>query len=946
MEVAQQDAKHWAYETPRRTPLPKLVSDKRLYDPLDIWIEAAIERAGLTAAREASREVLLRRVTLHLTGLPPTLEERERFLADSSPDAYERLVDRLLASPHYGQRMATPWLDLARYADTHGYHSDTERDMWRWRDWVIDALNSNLSYDEFTRWQLAGDLLPNATLEQKLATGLHRNHMLMDEDGSIPEEFLAEYIADRVAVTGTIWLGQTLACARCHDHKHDPISQRDYYEMAAFFSQIPENGLGGRSGNAPPLLTAPTRSQQLRLDQLAQQIEGLKQTLRAIEKNSAEAFSRWEASAAERTLAAPREPEGLVLHLPLDETEGKIARGAEDSLPTAKINGDPSWIEGKRAGAILLDGKTFLTLPSSLKIDPLAGATVVAWIFPTTKDRMTIASSVDPDEHARGWQFGIEEGRLFVSLTHKQAVDELVVRANESLPLRRWQQVAMVTSGGTKSTQVMLYVDGQPVASTILSRTLSGHIAVDKPIAIAHRDEDEAFRGLLDEVRIYDRSLTADAVAQLAGDQPVARLLKIARQDRTAEQQQMLRDYFLEHEVAEYRAAVQQLQKFAAERDQLLRSAPVAMVMQQASQQRKSFLLSGGSYEKPTAEVQPQIPAILRGKTIDLAPGTSLVEKPLTRLDLANWITTPSNPLTARVAVNRAWQMFFGTGIVKSVDDFGTYGDRPSHPELLDMLALDFVASGWDLKQLHRRIVTSSTFRRASDADVGARELDPMNRLLSYFPRTRLPAEMIRDQALAASSLMSHEQGGVGMKPYLPADLWKELAYDPQQYTAQQYAQSKGAELYKRSVYLFIKRSATYPFLLMFDVTSRETCTAARDVTRTPLQALVLLNDVAFVESARELATVAIRSSKSNSERITAMFRRTLSREASPHEIALLLSLLASQQARFSADASAAQSLIALGDRPADPTIAAAELASWTMIASTILNLDEVQRPR
>lgn len=937
---------HWAYEPPQRRGLPKVVRAEWPNNAIDHWTLARMDAAGLSPALPASKEVLLRRVTLSLTGLPPTPAEREAFLADTSPDAYERVVDRLLASPRYGERMATPWLDLARYADTHGYHSDSERDMWRWRDWVIDALNSNMPYDQFTKWQLAGDLLPGATLEQRLATGLHRNHMLMDEEGSIPEEFLAEYIADRVAVTGTIWLAQTLACARCHDHKHDPISQQEYYELAAFFSQVPENGLGGRRGNSPPMMTAPTRVQQQAIDQISNEIRTSQARLKLIASQSREAQKTWEKTAIAATLAAPREPDGLVLYLPLDETEGNVARSAIAELPSAKITGQPTWIEGRVGSAALLDGRTYFDVDDVVKIDPLKGFSIVASIFPTTSDRLTIASRVDLAEHARGWRLLLDDGHLAFQATHREGSDELIVRSKEPLPLRRWHQVALTTSSSAEGVVVALFLEGNLLESETTVRSLRGHIDVDKPLAIAHRAKDEAFRGLLDDVRIYNRTLQPAELQSLSGARPIERLLTKPAADRTPDDEQLLENYFLEHELAEYRTQLARLRQLTSQRDQIERSAPSVMVMSHLSNRRPTFVHSGGQYDKLAREVKPAFPAFSAGNSRLSAPLKTALSQDYTRLDLANWLVDPANPLTARVAVNRGWQLFFGTGLVKTVDDFGLHGESPSHPELLDELALDFIASGWDVKALHRRIVTSSTYRQSSAASVASLQIDPANRLLSHFPRIRLPAEAIRDQALAAADLLQAEQGGVGVKPYLPADLWRELAYDPLQYSAQQYAESSGSDLYRRSVYLFIKRSAAYPPLLLFDATSRETCTALRDVTRTPLQALVLMNDTAFVEAARELAAASYYAASTSESRIDAMFVRTLSRRPTIAERSILLKLFAEQMNHFSANLASAEALLEVGSKPVDRRISVAEMASWTVVASAILNLDETQRPR
>jgi hypothetical protein len=663
---------HWSFRKPQRPPLPDVALRGWVRNPIDCFVLARLEKEGLAPAPEADRTTLVRRLTLDLTGLPPTPAEVDAFLGDERPGAYERLVERLLASPRYGERMALEWLDAARFADTHGYHIDSGRDMSRWREWVIDAFNRNKPFDEFTVEQIAGDLLPNPTLAQKVASGFHRNHMINFEGGAIPQEYHNAYIVDRVNTTGTVWLGLSVACAQCHDHKFDPLTQREFYQLYAFFHNVPENGLDGSKGNASPLLKAPSAEQQRRLDRLEAEIKDLEKRL-----------------------------------------SGAAPKGDTES--------------------------------------------------------------------------------------------------------RQWKEQA-------------------------------------------------------------------------------ARLKK-ARGD-------------------------------------LYNSIPSTMVMQEMAQPRETFLLVRGQYDRRGEKVRAATPAFLP----PLPAGA-----PPTRLGLARWLVDPSQPLTARVTVNRYWQMYFGTGLVKTAEDFGTQGERPSHPELLDWLACEFVG-GWDVKGVQRLIVTSATYRQSSAARPELLHRDPENRLLARAPRLRLPAEFIRDQALAVSGLLNGAIGGPSVAPYQPAGLWEELAsrLDGANWTAQTYVQSKGRDLYRRTMYTFWKRTSPPPTLTAFDAPDRETCTVRRARTNTPLQALILLNDPTYVEASRKLAErILAEGGRTTEERIAFAFRLVTARRPRPAEVGVLARVFETQLAAFRKDPRAALKLLKVGESPRDDRLDPAVLAAWGVVAGVILNLDE-----
>jgi len=719
---------HWSFLPPKRPPLPGVTNQPAPRNPIDNFIWQRLEKEGLRPAPEADKVTLLRRVTLDLTGLPPTPIEVDAFLANHSVDAYEKAVDRLLASPHFGERLGLEWLDAARYADTHGYHIDSGRDMSRWRDWVINSFNRNLSFDRFSIEQLAGDLLPNPGLDQRIASGFNRNHMINFEGGAIPEEYQTAYIVDRINTTGTVWLGLTVGCAQCHDHKYDPISQKEYYQLYAFFNNVPEKGLDGQAGNATPLIKTPTPDQLKRQDALS---AALKQI--------------------DHQLAGP--------------------------LP-----------------------------------------------------------EVDAEQ-------------------------------------TQWEASLAVSQGK------------QPHQTNKLPDNISAILALPK-------------------------------------------------NQRTTFQQAELRNYFQANVSAKIKALKDRSAKLRQEHADLEKQIPTTMVMDELPKPRDTFMLVRGQYDKRGERVTARIP-----ESLSPPPGNA----PLNRLDLAQWLVNPNHPLTARVTVNRYWQMFFGAGLVKTTEDFGSQGDLPSHPELLDWLAVEFIQSGWNIKAMLRLIVTSATYRQSSFVDPGSLAKDPENRLLGRGPRLRLQAEFIRDQALMISGLLDGRIGGKSVSPYQPPGLWEELAYrqDGSKWTAQTYVQSKGHDLYRRTMYTFWKRTSPPPTLVTFDAPDRETCTVRRARTNTPLQALVLLNDPTYIEASRKLAERLMTEATSSQDRIHLAFRLATARNPGPAEVTLLKKLFDDQLAVYRKDRNAAIRLLAVGEAPRDERVDVAELAAWTTIASVILNLDE-----
>lgn len=916
-------AEHWSYTPIVRPALPRIVGPAQSWSEngIDRFILSMLTTKGLTPSPRADRETLIRRLTLDLTGTPPTVEEIQAFQVDSRPDAYERLVQRLLASHRFGEQMAVAWLDAARYADTHGYHMDAHREMWRWRDGLIAALNANMPFDQFSIEQLAGDLLPNATTEQKIASGFHRNHMINFEDGSIAAEYRTEYVADRAVTTATVWLGMTLACARCHDHFYDPISQAEFFRFYAFFNHVPENGIDGDQGNAAPTILAPTAEQEQRLCDLQRRISSLEKQLRDRESSVDREFERW---AAQQGGSKRRtDPPIATYRLPLDNPFGPAG--------AVTVTGEPVWIADGTRRVALFNGNTHFEMRQP---DPSDIATLSAWVFPTTRDEATLFAKARYGPHSRGFELRLNEGRLELRAFDQPRKRELRVITIDPLPTSQWRQVTVTIDRTGGLGGVKFYVDGVPQSTRTLTSTLPSIVSTTAPLTIA--GPEAGFRGMLDDIRIFDRALTPTEVAALAGVDPVAEILSTPPASRTDSQNSWLRGYYLDNIDRVYSQLANSLAELRQEKRSLESAVSSVMVMADSAP-RKTFVLRNGRYDAPTSEVVAGVPSALPAMHEDL---------PRNRLGLAHWIVSPDNPLTARVVVNRIWQHHFGHGLVRTADDFGTQGTPPTHPQLLDWLAAEFVSSGWDVKHLHRLIVTSATYRQSSHTTADRQSLDSENRWLSRMPRVRLAAETIRDSALFASGLLVQRVGGPGVFPYQPAGLWRELAYDPDEFTAQTFVQSKGADLYRRSIYTFYKRSVPPPNIEVFDAPSREQCFVSRPTTNTPAQALTLMNDVTFVEAAAELAERVMRRSGPLQSKVSFVVQRVLGRTPDDTEVSILIGLWQDQRDLYGDAPDRAAELVTNGNRLPPPDLPHAGLAAWTALVSVLFQTDEfVVRP-
>ncbi len=925
-------AEHWTFVAPKRPDPPAVTNNGWPKNEIDRFVLARLEEQGLKPSEAADKATLIRRVSLDLIGLPPTPAEADAFLADTSRDAYEKLVDRLLASPHYGEQMAVTWLDAARYADSHGYQSDPERFMHHWRDWVIDAYNANMPFDQFTVEQLAGDLLPNATESQKIASGFNRNHRMNSEGGIIDEEWRVEGVMDRVETTSATFLGLTMACARCHDHKYDPITQKEFYSFYAYFNSVNERGeffsVGlDRGKNAPPLMKVFDADTKKHMEDLRGKITASDEAIKKLHARLPEMEAAFKASNAKVV-----EPKDVLARWTLDETvEGAGADGAV--IKSAFEGGEkPTFVDGKLGKGFKTDGvKASIDADQALDLERTDAFSYGAWVNLAGPDGAILSKMDDAPTH-KGFDLFLSGGKVMPHIASNWAVKNAIrVTTRNPLPMNAWTHVFVTYDGSSKAAGVKVYVDGRLQEVTVDFDKLTDSIKCTSPLVIGRRVNFAApMNGAIDDVRIYKRALTPSEVAAIATGPDIDTILPLAEDKRTPEQKSTIAKLLL-GAVPEYVAAETEKAKAQAELA-VIDGDPgnTTMVMEDLPEPRKTFVLNRGQYDLPTDEVQVGVPAILPPLPADA---------PKNRLTLAKWIVAPENPLTARVQANRLWEKFFGVGLVKSTENFGVQTEWPSHPELLDWLATEFVALKWDQKAFQKMIVTSATYRQAANVTPEMLELDPENRLLARGPRYRLSAEQVRDQALAVSGLLSPTIGGQSVKPYQPDDLWAGNLFG----NLVKYVEDSGDNLYRRSMYTFIKRTAGPANMMAFDMTTREYCVVKRSRTNTPLQALDVMNDPTYVEAARVLAAHMIRDGGADAvSRITYGFKRATARPPTPKEAQILTAALKQQIERYQADPEAAKKLLGVGDKAHDPKLDPPEHAAYTMAASIILNLDEM----
>jgi hypothetical protein len=960
---------HWAFIPPETPQVPKPSRADWAHNEIDRFVLATLERRGMTPSPEADRETLLRRVSFDLTGLPPTMAELDAFVADPSAGAYERAVDRLLASTAYGERMAVDWLDLARYADSHGYQDDGMRDMWPWRDWVISAFNRNLPFDQFVTWQLAGDLLPEATDEQRLATGFNRHHMQSQEGGVVPEEYRTEYVADRVNTFGRAFLGISVECARCHDHKYDPITQKEFFELFAFFNSVNESGQIPYSGIPSPSVMVMDAATRAAVDAMRKEIAELEAGVQPGGDEFERRFSSWLERLDEkgrRSGASASSPDdGLIGHLPLDADVRKLERPKPDPSSSqrpeprevvsyenrvnpkqrATAGGDkdkrPQQVAGKFGGAFRLPGDSYINIGQQFayfeRNEPFS-LSVWVRLDKAGVHGPLVTRSGGVMNGNRGYEIILHpDGHLTAGLHHVFPDNSIEIATRAPLAAGEWHQIGLTYDGSSRASGLRLFLNGTPAGTVVNVDNLHRSIIYAKkkgtwgdvpPLRFGKR-QDETTEGVaFDEFRVYDRQLTSLEMAALGGA-PIAFDGLLARRKQLSDAERgLLREHF-HLRVDPIRArTLPTLTRLRGALNARLTELDEVMTMRDLPSPRPTFILARGAYDAPTEKVGTGTPRAIGAYPADL---------PQNRLGLARWLLSPSHPLTARVAVNRAWAMFFGRGIVPSLADFGSQGQLPSHPELLDWLATTFVQSGWDLKALHKRIVMSATYRQSSVADPRLREVDPANQWLARGPSHRLAAEQIRDAALAASGLLVPKVGGPSVYPYQPAGLWEALATR----NATTYTEGKGDDLYRRSLYTVWKRSSPPPSATSFDAAERLVCTVSRQRTSTPLQALVLMNDPQYVEAARKVAERMVAEGGATArERVHYAYRLITSRTPAEPELALLEQLYADERVRFAKQPSAARGLLATGKSPRAAGLPAADVAAGAVVASTLLNTD------
>ncbi len=905
--------RHWSFSPPKQSPVPQTSNPSWTRQTLDSYVLARLDQSGLSPTEDVEAGTWLRRMMLDLTGLPPDPSQISAFrrsVSDRGEAAYEEAVNRALSSPRFGERMAMDWLDVARYADTHGFNNDSERSMWRWREWVIDAFNRNLSYDRFITEQLAGDLVEDPTLDQVLATGFNRNHVINSEGGIIDEEYRVEYVADRVRTVSMAWLGLTFECARCHDHKFDPISQRDYYRFFAFFDKVPEHGEAGRVSNAPPMISAPTLEQGERIAELKERVAQLAGAY-------ADDRRAWR-------LSATSIDDVVVPAVPFQ---------AEVAFRCEAQEGGPAGISGT-----VCDAREHKP-DNPVKVEKHGAFTIALWMWADEEQSdAPLFSAIDysPDpasqQHGTGVELRWIDGEVELRISRRFPSYSIGVRSvGASLGPGDWRHVAAVFEGseGKDSLRmhaawVRLFIDGREVATRILHDDVRTAVSFAKPYRIGFDNATPAirFRGSIDEVAVWNRPLTDAEVGDLFDYDALP--WSLANRDSGRAKEWLHRRLHSDSELVDVRRELFGLQ----------RGLPSTMVMTDLPDRPMTRVLGRGRYDAPGEPVEPGVPEDLLGAWPDAAPAN--------RLGLAEWLTRPDHPTTARVVVNRFWQQIFGTGLVKTSADFGVQGEAPSHPELLDRLATDFVRSGWDTKRLVRQIVLSSTYRQDAAAGSDLWRMDPENRLLGRGPRNRLPAEVIRDQALLAAGLLGGRIGGPSVYPYQPEGLYDGIIVGAA-YPGTTWKEADGEDLYRRSLYTFWKRTLPHPAMTTLDAPDREFCTVQRAITNTPLQALTLMNDPTFVESARMLAGRAIRDGGEDpASRITYAFELVTGRRPDQMEGRILLQSLEKFRQSFTADPDAARALLDIGKSGADPDVESEELAAYAALASLLLNLDEV----
>lgn len=936
---------HWSFLTPQnKTPKSK---DNTLSHPIDMFVKNKLDQEGLDFSPKASKAILVRRLYFDLTGLPPSIEAVDEFINDNSEKAYENLVDRLLNTPAHAERMALDWMDLSRYADSHGLHADGIRTMWPWRDWVLKAFQENMPYDQFVTWQLAGDLIPEATQEQKLATAFNRNSPMTAEGGVIDEEWRLHYVFDRTETLSTAFMGLTVACAKCHDHKFDPISQKDYYQLTAFFNNIRELGMTGDDGEFGPLLPLTDEQTQSKLDQLNQSMSAIKKEL-AITSEELKQVYEYSDELIKKTKAQPN----LLFH-------GKFEKISQISKSRHSVDGKkdfygrsdqtPEVVEGIKGNAFKFSkdhDQLYITNKLIPKMEWTEPFSLSLWLNTSKRKQEStqtlVANSGGKNDLWRGWECYLDDqNRVNIRLINVTPSNLIHVRTVDSIKTNQWQHLAVTLDGTGKTEGVQLFLNGEKIAQQGIINNLyktmiptkrdrkKGFVETDRSLIVGKSYEGSTgdyglFMGKLDEFKFFKGVLTPFEVRSIHAE-------------NTNQKTETPWEEVQQHLIEKNSEIVKIKKKLKNNREEYLKTyTPIEeiMVMREMDQARPTYLYNRGVYSEPLYTVEAKVPAALPAMDESL---------PKNRLGLSQWLFDPKNPLTARVAVNRYWQMIFGQGLVGTPNDFGVQGQLPSHPELLDWLAIRF-RQNWDVRALIKEMVLSKTYQQQSVSNELLDQKDPNNILLARANVSRLPAEIIRDNALKVSGLLNPKFGGESVMPYQPDGLWKEknnfstFLYE--------YEQSAGDDLYRRGLYTFIRRTSPPPNMMTFDATSREVCTVKRDVTSTPLQALVLLNDPQFFEASRVFAERMIKNKDRLEDQIRFGFRLATSRYPKQEELEILVDLYNNQYDFFRKNRDKAYQIISVGEKPRDKNIYSVKTAAMTMVANTLLNHNETYTRR
>lgn len=921
---------HWAFVKPVKHPI---LDAKKGMNLVDYWVQNRLEKESMKKSVAASKAMLLRRLSFDLTGLAPTTTELENFLQDVSPSAYEKQVDRLLASPHFGEKMAVDWLDLARFADSHGYTVDRIRDMSPYRDWVIKAFNTNTPYDTFIHQQLAGDLMPNPTKEMLIATGFNRNHPQNTEGGIVEEEFQAEYVIDRTNTFGEAFMAISTGCARCHDHKFDPISQKNYYELFSFFNNVREAGQISYSDDLPtPTLMLPTKEKEAILTFIQNKIQTVEEKMNQIPSSNA-SFQAWIKNKSHEKLAQESIPQqGLVAYFDLDaslknklnEQVGIIKR------ESGKTGDQPVFVKGIQGQGLVFDGDIYADLSPAGVFRKSEPFTIGMWVnIPKDMKEGVIfhKSNAERLYNFKGFHVYLKNNRLEINMAHTAPSNAINKVIKVDIPRDQWIHLALSYDGSSKADGFNLFVDGQKAEmETVIDQLYKDIIYFSKNelgLQIGGWWRGLGFKGgKADEVAVYNRELIPWEIQILAQKASWKDIVFKSQEQWTNTQGEAFRAYFKQNLDSQQVAYAKELKHWRTALADSSEKVEEVMIMQEMPKPKKTFLLQRGQYDAPGEEVFPNTPSNI------LAFPSNL---PKNRLGLAQWLTHENNPLTARVAVNRFWQNFFGIGLVKTSEDFGNQGEMPSHPELLDALAIQFRESGWNIKQLMKQMVMSETYQQDSRSTAEQREKDPENRLLARGPSVRLSAEMIRDNALMASGLLVKKIGGKSVYPYQPDGLWE--------INSSHYKQDTSSAVYRRSLYVVVKRSVPNPTLATFDAPSRSSCLARRQKTNTPLQALVGLNDPTFLEAAKVLGE-QMATEKDAGQAIQLAFKKLTSREASEKELNLLLDLQRKSLLRFQRDPAKAKGWLQAGMKKINSSVDSNLVAAHAVVASAIMNSD------